>query len=248
MEIIPEIAELLGAFVGDGWIDSRERGLYILGDPTEDKLHYDKILAPYFSKYFSPVKPSLFSKWGVYGIACYKRKAIKHALKLGFISGSKAKIAKIPEEIFDSPAKIRCAFLRGLFDTDGSFYCDRARGKFANSWRKKHHHQPRIEFHLSSKKLVYGLQRLCNLLGIKGAKIIENKGKRSNNRNNSNSYKFRINKKEHIDVWFNKIGSNNPRQKTKYLIWQKYRFLPPKTSLKDRFAILENKLNPFELY
>lgn len=249
MKITSEIAELLGAFAGDGWLAKSGEGLYILGNPTEDKEYYDSFLGPLFSKNFSSIKPKLFQDWGVYGIACYKKDPIRLALKYGFISGAKAKTIRAPKSIRQSHnRRIICAFLRGLFDTDGSFYCERARSKTSNPWRKKYHHQPRIDFHLASRNLVYDIQKLCDKLGFKSAKIITIKGKHANNRNNSTSYKFRINRKHYVQLWFSKIGSSNLKQKTRYAVWNKCGFLPPKTYLKDRLLILGNKLDPHTFY
>lgn len=249
MVISASMAELMGAFVGDGWIENREKGFYILGDTTEDKEYYDNVLGPLFSKEFSPITPKLFSSWRVYGLASYKKKDISSALKLGFVKGPKAKIASVPEKILNSQnKKIMSAFVRGLFDTDGSFYCDRARGKYASSWRRKYHHQPRIDFQLASKKLVYSTQNLLSYLGIPCAKIYLIKANTENNRNNSIQYKLSIIKKKYIELFFEIIGSNNPRQRTKYEIWKKYGFVPPRTSLKQRYMILNGKINPEKLY
>ena len=52
-----EIAEILGAFIGDGWIESSLNSIYITGDKIEDKDYYDNFLAPIFSKNFVDIKP-----------------------------------------------------------------------------------------------------------------------------------------------------------------------------------------------
>ncbi len=85
----PLFVELLGAFIGDGWIEKRGTALYICGSPTEDKWYYDNFLAPLFSKYFSAVKPKSFPYWSVYGLVSYKSAIIKKALSLGFHAGEK---------------------------------------------------------------------------------------------------------------------------------------------------------------
>jgi hypothetical protein len=73
-----EVAELLGAFIGDGWIEKRKKGMYILGNITEDKEYYDNFLAPLFSKHFTLVIPKEFSYWSVYGICTYKNTSLKN--------------------------------------------------------------------------------------------------------------------------------------------------------------------------
>ena len=101
----PEIAEILGAFIGDGWMESRGTALYITGNPVEDKGYYDHFLAPLFSRYFTEVKPKKFPYWGVYGIVTYKQKVIKRALELDFKSGKKSKSVEIPQKILRSQNK-----------------------------------------------------------------------------------------------------------------------------------------------
>ncbi|MBD3361612.1 hypothetical protein GF358_02345 [Candidatus Woesearchaeota archaeon] len=249
MEISEDMAEIMGAFAGDGWIESREKGFYILGDPLEDKEYYDTVLAPLFSKEFSTITPKQFSSWRVYGLASYKKKDISLALKYGFVKGSKAKTISVPKEILISKSlQIKIAFLRGLFDTDGSFYCDKARGKYANTWRKTHHHQPRIDFQLASKQLIYSTKQLLEQIGIDCAKIYFIKSKETATRKNNTQYKLSIHKKEYIKLFFKNVESNNPRQKTKYEIWQKYGFVPPKTSVEQRKEILAGTLDPNTLY
>ena len=97
----PEIAEIFGAFIGDGWIESDKDALYITGSPTEDKEYYDKHLGPLFSKHFTLVNPKKFTYWGVYGIVTYKKEVINKAIILGFQVGHKSLVAKIPEYSLD---------------------------------------------------------------------------------------------------------------------------------------------------
>lgn len=100
-----EIAEILGAFIGDGWIESRGSVIYICGDSTEDKDYYDKFLAPLFSKHFVLVKPKKFKYWNVYEISSCNKDIIKKALSLGFQKGKKCYIAEITDFIMNSNNK-----------------------------------------------------------------------------------------------------------------------------------------------
>lgn len=56
LRITPEIAEICGAIIGDGWIESRGNALYIAGNKIEDKDYYDYYLAPLISKVLFKVK------------------------------------------------------------------------------------------------------------------------------------------------------------------------------------------------
>lgn len=136
-----EIAEILGAFIGDGWIEASLKGLYITGNIIEDREYYDKYLAPLFSKNFCDVTPRKFEYWGVYGIPCYKKEIIKWCLNFGFKPGLKALDVKIPEEILNARDKnIINAVIRGIFDANGFFWCERSNTKTSTLWKRTHHY------------------------------------------------------------------------------------------------------------
>ena len=163
----PEIAELLGNFIGDGWIESSKDALYIAGSQIEDKEHYDTFVAPTFSKYFINVIPRKFSYWQVYGIVSYKKKIVQKAINLGFQVGKKSHIAKIPNWIMESNNNgIILSVIRGIFDTDGCFNCKKAYGKYDKTWTKEHHCKPRIIFNLTSKTLVNQMCVLFSKINI----------------------------------------------------------------------------------
>ena len=47
-----------------------------------------------------------------------------------------------------------------------------------------------------------------------------------------------------IELWMSKIGSKSPIQMSKYLIWKKFGFCPPHTTLAVRRSILDDKTDP----
>jgi intein/homing endonuclease len=233
-----QVAEILGAFIGDGWIEKSRNSFYIMGNPTEDKEYYDKFLAPLFSKYFIQTSPKSFSSWGVYGIVSYKKKITEIALSLGFESGKKCYTTKIPEWVMKSENKdILTAVLRGIFDTDGCFFCKKAYGAYDNLWTKEHHCKPRIDINTVSKKLLEQITWLLQKLCIE-YKTGYSPAKNRNHKNNSEYYRLYIWKLEAIEKWFKVIGTNNPRQKTRYDVWRKLGCLPPKTTIEERKKIL----------
>ena len=115
------IAELCGAITGDGWIQSNEKSFFLAGNPTEDKEYYDLHMIPLINKVLSlEIKTKNFPYWKVYGTSIHKKEIIKRLLKFGLVGGKKVDVAKIPKWIMKSNKKIKKAFIRGLFDTDGS--------------------------------------------------------------------------------------------------------------------------------
>ena len=52
-----------------------------------------------------------------------------------------------------------------------------------------------------------------------------------------------ISGKENLKKWMKFIGFSNEKHLTKYLIWKKFGFCPPNTTLKQRLLILNDKMN-----
>ena len=248
-KINPEIAEILGAFIGDGWLESSLGSIYITGDKIEDKDYYDKYLGPLFSKNFAIVTPREFSYWNVYGIGCSKKHVILKCLNLGFQPGTKALTAEIPKSIIESEdTEIIKSLLRGIFDADGSFWCEKSRSKFSIIWKKTYHYRPELQIGSCSKKLLKQIKFLLDKFEIESKVRLRNKKGFKNNRNTNNHYGLRIRKKEQIRKFFKIISSSNPRHQTRYKVWETFGFLPPRTNINQRKLILAKKLDPYSLY
>lgn len=242
-KINSEIAEILGAFIGDGWIESDKDALYITGHPIEDKNYYDNHLAPLFSKYFTLVRPKNFSYWGVYGIVTYKKAVISQAINLGFQTGPKSLVAEIPKSVLKSgDKKIIKAVLRGISDADGSFWCERSRAKTSTKWKQTHNYHPEFRITSCSKKLLEQIQSLLKQLDI-DSKIVKKATKGFKHKRNINlSYALNIRRKSEIEQWFKIIGTNNPKHQTRYQVWKKLGYLPPNTTIKERMGLLKKNL------
>src|SRR3989344_59588 len=243
------LAELLGAFIGDGWIEQSRKAFYITGHLLEDKEYYDLFLGPLFSKYFHEVKLKEFPYWHVYGIACYKKNIIQKCINYGFQTGPKALTAKIPQIFFDhSNPEISKAILRGIFDTDGCFGCGKSRAKTSVEWKRTYHYIPEITITSCSKALLIQVFTLLERLGIHAKIRSKNIEGFRNNRNVNNSYALGVRRIDDVQRWFEIIGSNNPRHQTRYLVWKKYGFLPPRTNITQRKAMLSEELDPYSFY
>jgi len=243
------LAELLGAFIGDGWIEQSRKGFYITGHLLEDKEYYDSFLGPLFSKYFHEVKPREFFYWHVYGISCYKKEVIEKCIALGFQTGLKALTAKMPQTVLDcSDLGVIKAILRGIFDTDGCFGCGKSRAKTSVEWKRTYHYIPQITITSCSRILLTQSLTLLDKLSIRAKIRPKNiKGFRSN-RNVNNSYVLEVRRFNDVQKWFDIIGTNNPRHQTRYLVWRRYGFLPPRTNITQRKAILAGELDPYSFY
>ncbi|MBS3172708.1 hypothetical protein J4438_03995 [Candidatus Woesearchaeota archaeon] len=248
MEYCDEVAEIIGAHIGDGWIESRGNALYIAGHKEDDKDYYDNHLCPLFSKYFSKVKPRNFDYWSVYGFNLYKKEIIDKIIELGVKKGKKTLIVEFPSWIFFKK-EFMIGALRGLFDTDGNFHCKKCYGKYDNNFRKKYHCQPRIEIVSTSKQLIIQVENILREIGFHPGMIMIKKANNKNGKNNSESYKIRIDRLNEIKKWFEELKlSSNPKHISKYYIWREFRFCPPKLTPEERKQILINKIDPYFYY
>tara|TARA_Y100000310_G_C20693181_1_gene823727 strand:- start:216 stop:971 length:756 start_codon:yes stop_codon:yes gene_type:complete len=235
----PYIAEILGAFIGDGWIQSDQKALYVVGNLTEDKDYFDLFLAPLFSRCFNSVIPKKFPYWKVYGIGIYKKNIIENALNLGFQKGNKSLTVKIPQQYIKSKNKeIHKSIIRGIFDTDGCFWCERSRAKTSTIWKQTHRYHPELCITSCSKELLNQICKLLDNLDIESKISQKSKKGFKHGRNINDSFVLRIRKINEIKKWFKIIGTNNPKHKTKYLVWEKLGHLPPYTTLEERKLFL----------
>lgn len=233
------LSEILGAFIGDGWIESSKKGLYILGDINEDKEYYDKYLSRLFINEFGEVKLKLFKKWNVYGLISYKKEIINKAISLGFQPGKKCYSIKIPEIIMKSKIDYKISVIRGIFDTDGSFWCEKSRAKTSTSWKKTHNYHPEFNISSCSEKLLIQIKEILDELNIE-SKIVQKRSKGvKSSRIVNDSFALMIRKISEIEKWFKIVGTNNPRHITRYRVWKKLGFLPPYSTIKEKYEILE---------
>ena len=198
ISVSPEIAEICAAIIGDGWIESSEKSLYIAGHLTEDRPYYDEYLVPLFKRLFVEVKPKEYAYWRVYGLGIHRTKIIKKIIDLGVKKGKKAHIVSFPDWIFFKK-KFMVAALRGIFDTDGGFHCKKCYGKYDNKFRKQYHCQPRIVISSTSKKLIFQIYEIMNKLGFNPERIKSREAEFARGRNNRKNYFIKLNRLDEIE-------------------------------------------------
>lgn len=242
-----KLAELCGAIIGDGWIQSNEQNFFLAGDPIEDKEYYDKHISKIITELIAPVKPKHFPYWQVYGIGIYNKSIIKKLLALEIPKGKKAKTALVPSWIINSNEKVIKSFLRGLFDADGCVFCQKAYGKYNNEFDLNYHSKIRLRITSISSQLIEDVFLLCKKIGLRITKI-KIKGGFRYNRLCNDVHILNINELKSIERWFKEIKPSNSKHTTKYLVWKKHGFCPPYTTIKQRKDILKKNINPYDLY
>jgi|SRR3989344_318191 len=114
-----ELAEFLGAMAGDGNIYGKNSGITITCNAIVDYNYVTEIIKNKFQNLFG-LKPSISSFGNRIQCRVYsKNMAIFLNKKLEFPIGRRKNRTYIPSKIINNK-KFKIAYLRGLFDTDGS--------------------------------------------------------------------------------------------------------------------------------
>ena len=245
IEITPELAEICGIHAGDGYLRLRERNkgeVDISGD-LEEKEYYDNNVIPLFNKVFClDIKGRNFSR-GTYGFVTYQKKVRDSLVSLGFPGGKKSKLVKVPELIIkNNNDEIYCAFLRGLFDTDGHLGFRKMYGKYS-IFKTKYHHYPTINLTTVSN---YLFEDVCFMLSKLGIEYFST-NYQPKKIGESKKYIIVINGVNRLNKWIDLIGSKNPVKYSRYLIWKRFGFCPTNTTLKEREDILKDKLDIYSI-
>lgn len=246
IKLTPELAEIAGIHAGDGYLRySGKRKEFDVSGNIEEKEYYDHHVVPLFNKCFNTsLTARYFPHRNTYGFYCSDVNVITSLQLLGFPSGNKTTIVEVPQAILKSKdIKIITAFLRGYFDTDGCVTFDKMIHN-CSEFQKKYNYYPRLMFITCSFNLSQGFHKLLLDLGfnfrtyVHKSKIITENIK----------YKTQITGINAVEKWMQLIGSKNPAKLSRYWIWKKFGFCPPKTTYQQRINILNGTLDPYSFY
>jgi len=230
-----ELCELMGIIIGDGCIsvNNRYSEIAIAGDINEEQEYYDTHIIPLFNSCLGiPImgkefKGKAYPSVGTYGIYVFNKPIVDFLLSLGLKSGSKINV-QIPKWILRDKAYTR-AFLRGLFDTDGSVYFQKN-----YSAKKSKHIAHRISLGSTSKPLVEQVKQVLETLGFHPMTKKPYRGRRDKN----TVYGLVIHRKADFQRWLTEIGFSSPKHQTKIEVWKKLGYKQTKTTLQERRNIL----------
>lgn len=216
-----ELAEFFGIISGDGHLFDKGRvhRIAITLNLTED-FKYVNYVIDLIKKLFN-VKSSLQKRESehTYNVIVHSKVISKFISSLGFPNGKKKNKLRIPVWVCKNKDFIYL-FLRGLIDTDGSLF-------FAKRGTYKLNQYPVIELKFSDEQFVNDISNALKKIDIEHIII-----------NHDNDYKIQINGKYKIEKWAEKIGFKNFNLITRYIMWKRFGYCPPKTNLKERIEIL----------
>jgi DNA-binding transcriptional regulator WhiA len=198
MELNENTSELIGAYLGDGYIYRKNRKYQIgfTGNIVTDKEYFDylrDLLLKEFSKEVIPKERS-----GGLRITFYSKKVCEFLLdEIGLPHGEgKCEKAFIPNNIISDWGLCK-NLIRGLFDTDGSVFVSK------KPRLKKY---PSIELTTCSKKLVEQVKEILEKQGFRVSNIWSFDSKKSKR----TGYRVGLNGQDNLKRWINEIGFSNP--------------------------------------
>tara|TARA_Y100000310_G_C20673185_1_gene811418 strand:- start:60 stop:719 length:660 start_codon:yes stop_codon:yes gene_type:complete len=200
-------SELIGAHVGDGTLYKTNWSLvWELRGGLNEKDYYHQNIVPLLKSIFNiDFIPKFRSggKNGCFGIQTSNKDVSHFFLTNGFNPGRKTHTVRVPDYIKKANDKIKCAFVRGLFDTDGCL-------RFERINNNKDHTYPRIEFTFASIMLRDDLLDLLTDLGFKGFKW----GKKY--------YHLCLSGVNNLEKFIREISPKNKKHLNKYEFWKIY--------------------------
>jgi len=186
-------AELIGMHAGDGTLykTGRVSLVWELRGSVEEKEYYEhvsRLLEGLFSVKFIPK----FRSPNAWGIQTCNKEVTSFFVNRGFKPGTKTYTVRIPNYIKNASNKVKCAFIRGLFDTDGCLRFEKNRTPV--------YYYPRIEFGFASKFLTKDLYEMLISLGFRVYKW-----------NERNCFRIGLAGRYNLNKWMKEIAPNNPK-------------------------------------
>jgi len=180
MEINEDLAEFIGAFVGDGCLSEynrsdRKKGtikeIVFTGAWEKDYQYYKKIIQPILIKNFN-ISGTIKQREDDNSLRfrIFRRPIFSFLLEIGFKFGPKSDNVEIPEMILNNN-QLHRAFIRGLFNTDGTIY-KRYSKKYTRHNRLYSNYKV-IQFKAVSQKLIEQVHDLLLNLNLNPNKIIK---------------------------------------------------------------------------
>jgi stage V sporulation protein R len=117
-QITMELAELLGILVGDGSVGVKSAENMLTVAVGKKHRSYAEHVVFLFEKVFG-IGADIYEKPNCFNVTLCSKNAVDFVNSIGLKKGNTFKEKVIPDIIWKSPPAYRCAFIRGLFDTDG---------------------------------------------------------------------------------------------------------------------------------
>jgi intein/homing endonuclease len=220
------LAYFLGYLLGDG-CTSAASGNYVVTVSCHsiDEDYFAKnTLVPLVKKLFG-VRPCFYKRknQNAYCMHFGSKRVVSYLTNVvGFPLGQAPK--QVPKLVRGATMQMKIAFIRGLFDADGSLV-----------FSKKHHEKPAYP---SIELKSVDLEILEWVMGV-----LRELGLRVSLGRSVESRVLRVNGEDMLESWMKRVGSSNLKHISKYKVWKKYGYCPTNTTVPDRLRLLRTGLS-----
>ncbi len=213
LKLNSELCELVGAFIGDGYLSKYgKNGLVVglTGNAILDEEYLKIHLVSIVKRNFPFARPSFCYRndENTLQLRFYSLELADFLLSLGFLPGIKTRTVKIPS-IIEQDKQLLYATIRGIFDTDGCLFLDN-RKKYKKPY-------PRITIQVASIPLISQLEKHLS----SEFSLYVDKSNRDGKRNTLEIYGHK-----QLEKFLKQIGFSNKRHLSKLPSWPSGRALP----------------------
>ncbi len=202
LKLNSELCELVGAFIGDGYLSRYGKNGIVVGltgNAILDEEYLKSHLVSIVKRYFPSARPSFSYRndENTLQLRFYSPELANFLLSLGFLPGIKTRTVKIPS-IIERDKQLLYATIRGIFDTDGCLFLDKRK-----QYKKPY---PRITIQMASIPLINQLEKHLSL----EFSLYVDKSNRDGKRNTLEIYGH-----EQLERFLKQIGFSNKRHLSK---------------------------------
>ena len=227
-ELTTELAELIGIIIGDGHLSSLQRigriqrELFIAGN-REEREYINHIIDIFYSQFHYTLRYREDKRSKAILLTAHSKGIVHYLSKVcGIPTGKKVDSVQIPSLIKNSSIPLKCAFLRGLADTD--FYTTfkkNSSGRYC---------YPHIKGSFKSKLLVQDVENLLAELNFKYSVYYDEN--RFDKRFNTHfkMHNIYLNGNKNFEKWLELIGTYQQKVLLKIEKWRKDGQCPPPES------------------
>ena len=210
MKISPELAELVGVIMGDGYIYSKygTHQVGIVGSPVTDREYFERLKEMILKVWDKDVKIKERER-GLRMILSSKEIVQRLVNDFKIPSGKKSDKIILCDKIFHNWDLAKHT-IRGLVDTDGSVFVSKKPGVL---------NYPCIELNTGSKELAFQLKNVLMTNGFRVASV-QSRIAKNGYKNSKISFKVSLNGQKNLKKWIDEIGFSNPyklKRATSYL-------------------------------
>lgn len=229
MYLDEDLAELIGIIVGDGHVSYKKEYncITICGHAIDDYYYISYYVFNLISKIFNQHPKIKFRKNNNIRLDLFSKAVASFFTEIIGIPSNKNSIS-VPKCILKGDEEIKGSFLRGFMDTDCSLVFQK---------KSIEHNYPIIKMASKSEKLILDIKNILDEFKITGF-VIYNRHRKSNFLKEAVINEIYISGRRNLKQWIGKIGFHNSKHITKYLIWKKIGYCPPKTNINTRKCIL----------